>query len=96
MARTVYEDARVTEYDDGTEEVRFSQDEERIMARNPRYFGYVLACGHPRSAAMGDGCCGACEGLGEEMAYAETEAEAQAIWDADAVNRAPADKDDLR
>ena len=40
--RIVYEDALITEYDDGTEEVRFTDDEWAVMAANPAMFG--LAC----------------------------------------------------
>ena len=76
-----------------TEEVRFTENEWEIMERNPRYFGLCLPCGHALSGAMGDGCCGTCEGLGDEMAYAETEAEAEAIWNS--VARAPEDQDNL-
>jgi hypothetical protein len=85
----VYQDERVTEYADGTEEVRFSDDEYKIMARSPRYFGLVLQCGHALSAAMGDGGCGTCESLFDAMQYAETEAEMDAIYNS--VPRAPAD-----
>lgn len=91
MARKVYEDERVTEYDDGTEEVRFSEDEWKVMERNPRYFGLVQQCGHALGAAMGDGCCGTCEGLMDEMQYCETEEEADEVWNS--APRAPQDLD---
>ena len=41
-ARIVYQDTTVTEYDDGTEEVRFTQAEWEHMAAHPADFG--LAC----------------------------------------------------
>lgn len=93
MARITYQDALVTEYDNGTEEVRFTEDEHAFMAANPRYFGLCLPCGHALSAAMGDGCCGTCENLFTEMQYAETDAEMDAIYNS--VPRAPADRDRL-
>lgn len=42
--RIVYEDELVTEYDDGTEEVRFTPAEYEAMAADPATFG--LACRH--------------------------------------------------
>ena len=45
--KIVYEDRYVTEYDDGTEEVRFSDAEARAMAQDPVYFGYSCRAGHP-------------------------------------------------
>lgn len=93
MSTIVYQDERVTEYRDGTEEVRFSEDEHEFMAANPRYFGLCLPCGHARSAAMGDGGCNVCEGLFDAMQYAETDEERDAIYNS--VPRAPADRDTL-
>lgn len=40
MARITYEDEFLTEYDDGTEEVRFSEAEWEVMLADPA-FGYV-------------------------------------------------------
>lgn len=42
----VYQDERVTEFKDGTEEVRFADDELRFMAQDPVYFGYACRAGH--------------------------------------------------
>ncbi len=40
MASKVYEDEFITEYDDGTEEVRFTEAEWEVMLNDPA-FGYV-------------------------------------------------------
>jgi len=61
-ARIIHESKFVTEYDDGTEEVRFSEEEWDIMLKDPR-FGYILGCGHPATASLSDGSCSICEGL---------------------------------
>lgn len=60
MSKIVYQDARVTEYADGTEEVSFSEDEHAFMAANPRYFELVLRCGHSRSFYNYCEGCNAC------------------------------------
>ena len=59
-ARIVHESEFVTEYDDGTEEVRFSKEEWDIMQHDPR-FGYIRTCGHPATASLSDGSCAICE-----------------------------------
>ena len=59
-ARIIHESEFVTEYDDGTEEVRFSPAEWEIMSKDPR-FGYILRCGHPATASLSDGSCSRCE-----------------------------------
>jgi hypothetical protein len=61
MAKIVYEDALVTEYDDGREEVRFTDEEWAVMMRDPA-FGYVFPCGH-RRPENSDGTCWECEAL---------------------------------
>jgi hypothetical protein len=45
-AAIYYEDEYVTEYVDGTETVRFSDDEWAAMMRDPVYFGYSCRAGH--------------------------------------------------
>jgi hypothetical protein len=45
MARITYEDDTLTEYDDGTEEVRFTADEWAAMNTDPA-FGYICRRGH--------------------------------------------------
>lgn len=90
MAHIVYEDERVTEYNDGTEEVRFSEEEWKVMERNPRYFGLVLPCGHANQHYDPAEGCFACFAIAETIGDA-TEAEAQAIYDS--YPRAPKDKD---
>lgn len=44
--QVVYHDEFITEYDDGTEEVRFSDDEYKAMMQDPVYFGYACLNGH--------------------------------------------------
>ena len=65
MATPVFESALVTEYDDGTEEVRFTEDEWKIMNASPRYFGLVLQCGHALSFYNAAEGCNACFAIGE-------------------------------
>lgn len=59
-----YEDPLITEYADGTEEVRFTDAEWAVMMRDPA-FGYVRRCGHPTNANQyGEyGDCPICESL---------------------------------
>lgn len=45
MSHVTYEDAMVTEYSDGREEVRFTDAEWAQMMSDPA-FGYVRSCGH--------------------------------------------------
>ena len=87
--RITFQDETITEYEDGTEEVRFSDAEWAEMEKRPRYFGLCLPCGHALSAAWGDGTCGTCEGLMDELQHCETEEEADALFAASP--RAPAD-----
>lgn len=47
MARITYQDSQITEYDDGTEEVRFTEEEWAIMLADPA-FGYVCSAGRHR------------------------------------------------
>jgi hypothetical protein len=70
--RIVYEDATITEYDDGTTDVRFTDREWEIMLNDPK-FGYV--CGGPSKHRMteGDrryGGCLSCESEAEAAYYA--------------------------
>jgi len=85
VARIVYEDKFITEFSDGTEEVRFTEAEWEVMLADPA-FGYVHAgCGHPTSAyerrametGMGDTHCHRCEIEGEQFCYAIEFAEAE-------------------
>lgn len=46
-ARIIYEDEFLTEYDDGTEEARFTDEEWAIMLSDPAY-GYVCPSGRHR------------------------------------------------
>ncbi len=64
MAHIVYEDPLVTEYSDGTEEVRFTEEEYAAMAADPVRFGYAFPCGHRRPENT-DGTCWECEAIGE-------------------------------
>lgn len=65
MARIVYEDATVTEYDDGTEEVRFTEAEWERMLSDPA-FGYVCRAGHRLTDADHRyGACMSCEHAAE-------------------------------
>lgn len=45
MAEKVYEDDLITEYSDGSTDVRFTGDEWEMMLNDPA-FGYVCANGH--------------------------------------------------
>lgn len=92
MARIVYQDSRVTEYADGTEEVRFSDDENAIMERNPRYFELCLPCGHSRSYYNACEGCNACLTLAESAQDYEDDPEGFAALVA-SFPKAPADKD---
>lgn len=71
MARVTYQDEFITEYDDGTEEVRFTAEEWAVMLSDPK-FGYVCHMGHrlPANHHLGDGTCWECEGEAE-AAYAD-------------------------
>lgn len=65
MRRIVYEDATITEYADGREEVRFTADEWERMLADPA-FGYVCRLGHRLSDADHRyGACLTCEHLAE-------------------------------
>lgn len=58
-----YQDATLTEYADGTEEVRFSDAEWAVMRNDPA-FGYVRPCGHKTTIVSGilrDDDCPFCE-----------------------------------
>jgi hypothetical protein len=84
MARVTYQDEGITEYDDGTEEVRFTDAEWERMLADPA-FGYVHRCGHPTSAGerrametgLGDTHCHRCENEAEAICYAIEDAEAE-------------------
>lgn len=73
MARVVYEDEFVTEYDDGTEDVRFTDAEWEVMLNDPR-FGYVCQNGHrlsdsDRRFISVEGICPWCLGEAEAEWY---------------------------
>lgn len=81
--RTIYEDDFVTEYDNGTEEVRFSDDEWAFMLKDPVYFGLAGRCGHRitesnRRYFEAEGCP-TCIGFTESLDYDMTEEEMDAI-----------------
>ena len=84
-ARITYQDSRVTEYEDGTEEVHFSDNEYNVMARSPRYFGLCLPCGHSNSHYD------PCEGCNACFCLAETDPEDREAAEA-SFPRAPADE----
>lgn len=75
-AAVVFEDARVTEYADGTEAVRFTEEEWAIMLADPA-FGYVCRSGRHRvdspafqEWAIREGGCMTCSAE-MEAAYSE-------------------------
>lgn len=73
MARIVYEDEGITEYDDGTETVRFSEAEWEVMLNDPA-FGYVCRNGHRLSESdnrfiVAEGICPHCFGEAEDAYY---------------------------
>lgn len=72
--RIVYESRLVTEYEDGTEDVRFTDDEYAAMALRPRFFGLVLQCGHALGLYNAAEGCNACLSIAE--AYDEESAAA--------------------
>lgn len=62
MSRIIYQDDFVTEHEDGTEEVRFSDAEWALMMGDPARFGYVCPSGHTWSDDEREhGHCNACE-----------------------------------
>lgn len=67
MSRIVYEDAYVTEYDNGDEQCRFTDREWEVMLSDPA-FGYVCHNGHRLSDA--DHRYGACLSCEHEAEYA--------------------------
>jgi hypothetical protein len=75
-ARVVHESEFVTEYSDGTEEVRFSEAEWEQMLTDPK-FGYVGTCGHSTAGFLSDGSCPICEAA----MYYEQEPEANSTLD---------------
>ena len=61
MTEIRYQDEWITEYADGTEEVRFSDAEWAMMMEDPVRFGYACPSGHAWSAAECEhGHCNAC------------------------------------
>lgn len=65
----VHDSDTVTEYADGSTEVRFTEREWEIMQANPVLFGLALRCGHPTNAADGAGDCLMCEFAGYDEEY---------------------------
>lgn len=62
MSRIIYQDETITEYDDGTEEVHFTDAEWAVMMADPVRFGYACPGGHAWSRAEQEhGHCYACE-----------------------------------
>lgn len=74
MAQVVYEDEFVTEYNDGTEEVRFSDDEWAVMAADPARFGFACKLHGTRDWLRDHQLCMICE-VGEPDDYYEEEGE---------------------
>ena len=74
MARIVYEEINengsgIREFDDGTEEVFFSEEEWEVMMSDPA-FGYVCRAGHAMSESDHHfGSCLTCEAMAEEAFY---------------------------
>lgn len=85
--RVVYQDDQVTEYDDGTEEVRFTDDEHDVMARSPRYFGLCLPCGHDNKFFNAAEGCSACLDISEAGEDYELAAASYAVAPLDEVVR---------
>lgn len=74
MARIVYQDTFITEYDDGTEDVRFTDDEWERMLSDPAY-GYVCEHGHRLNGTdhqyiVVQGICPHCEAEADREYYA--------------------------
>lgn len=66
MAHAIFISRLVTEYDDGTEEVRFTEDEARVMAADPVYYGYAFeGCGHATQGNEGPEGCILCFNINE-------------------------------
>jgi hypothetical protein len=83
MARITYQDDSITEYDDGTEEVRFTAEEWERMLADPA-FGYVCRFGHTlRDADHRYGSCLACEHAAEAWLDDDDIAEALALGETD-------------
>lgn len=86
MARVTYQDATITEYDDGTEEVRFTDAEWERMLADPA-FGYVCHNGHRLNDSdhrfmQVEGMCPSC--FADAEAWGEDDiAEALALGEAD-------------
>lgn len=73
MARIVYQDEGITEYDDGTEEVTFTEAEWEVMLNDPA-FGYVCHNGHrlndaDRRFIVSEGICPTCFNDAENAYY---------------------------
>jgi hypothetical protein len=74
MSRIIYQDPGITEYDDGTEEVHFSDAEWKVMMADPVRFGYACPQGHLWSEAEHNhGHCYACEAASYEAEMSEEE-----------------------
>jgi hypothetical protein len=66
MAKITYESETITEWDDGTTDVRFREEEWIAMHKDPVYFGLACHAGHRLSQAEGNnGFCGRCEAQAE-------------------------------
>lgn len=69
MSRIVYQDEHVTEYQDGTEEVTFTDDEWAEMLSDPKY-GVVCRNGHRIDGIGYDAAEGCLKCFAEMEAYA--------------------------
>lgn len=72
MARIVYQDALVTEYADGTEEVRFTDEEWAVMMADPATYGYACRLHGRRDWIQAHQLCMVCE-VGDPDWYEEEE-----------------------
>lgn len=95
MARIVFEDEGITEYDDGTEEVRFSAEEWDAMLKDPAY-GYICQARKHRLSEsdhrfiVSEGICPHCFADAEEFEGIYRDAYEQAIERGDDENGARA------
>lgn len=96
MSRIIYQDEGITEYDDGTEEVHFSDAEWTVMMADPVRFGYVCPRGHAWSHAEREhGHCNACEHGPDEDDSDEPVVEAVEEPSVEVPVLAPEDGDDI-
>ena len=90
MAHIVYEDELITEYSDGREEVRFTDEEWAVMMADPVAWGYACERGHriDLPGAIGGEGCVACFNESESAMAEEQARWAYEEWVAGAANDA--------